>query len=84
MSAAPEPAFSYGYDGLLHLSSESRTGASGYTALYVVGGVSNRASSTVGGVTTTYSYDADDELTGTSEGFVNTYGYNANGDQTTS
>ena len=74
---------SYGYDGLLHLSSESRTGASGYTALYVVDSVSNRTSSTVGGVTTTYAYDADDELTGTSGGFVNSYGYNANGDQTT-
>ena len=74
---------SYGYDGMLHLSSESRTGANGYTALYVVDGVSNRTSSTVGGVTTTYAYDADDELTGTSGGFVNSYGYNANGDQTT-
>lgn len=84
MSAVPEPAFSYGYDGLLHLSSESRTGASGYTAVYVVDGMSNRTRLTVGGVTTTYAYDADDELTGTSGGFVNTYGYNANGDQTTS
>jgi len=74
---------SYGYDGLLHLSSESRTGANGYTAVYVVDGVSNRTASTVGGVTTTYAYDADDELTGTSGGFANTYGYNANGDQTT-
>ena len=84
MSAVPEPAFSYGYDGLLHLSSESRMGASGYTAVYVVDGMSNRTRLTVGGVTTTYAYDADDELTGTSGGFVNTYGYNANGDQTTS
>ena len=74
---------SYGYDGLLHLSSESRTGANGYTAVYVVDRVSNRTSSTVGGATTTYAYDNDDELTGTSGGFVNTYGYNANGDQTT-
>ena len=40
---------SYGYDGLLHLSSESRTGTSGYTAVYVVDGVGNRTSSTVGG-----------------------------------
>ena len=74
---------SYGYDGLLHLSSESRTGASGYTAVYVVDGVSNRTSSTVGGVTTTYAYDADDELTGTTGGFTNSSGYNANGDQIT-
>ena len=37
----------------------------------------------MGGVTTTYAYDNDDELTGTSGGFVNSYGYNANGDQTT-
>ena len=74
---------SYGYDGLLHLSSESRTGASGYTAVYVVDGVSNRTSSTVGGVTTIYAYDNDDELSSTSGGFANSYGYNANGDQTT-
>ena len=45
--------------------------------------MSNRTSSTVGGVTTTYAYDNDDELTGTAGGFVNTYGYNANGDKTT-
>ena len=32
---------------------------------------------------TTYTYDNDDELTATSGGFVNSYGYNANGDQTT-
>ena len=74
---------SYGYDGLLHLSSESRTGASACTSTYTVDGAGNRTSSTVGGVTTTYAYNADDELTATSGGFVNTYGYNANGDQTT-
>ena len=74
---------SYGYDGLLHLSSESRTGTNGYTAVYVVDGVGNRTSSTVGGVTTTYAYDNDDELTATSGGFTNSYAYNANGDQTT-
>ena len=62
MSAVPEPAFSYGYDGLLHLSSESRTGASGYTAVYVVDGMSNRTRSTVGGVTTTFVYDAWGDL----------------------
>ena len=73
---------SYGYDGLLHLSGESRTGASAYTSTYTVDGAGNRTTSTVGGVTTTYTYNADDELTATSGGFVNTYGYNANGDQT--
>ena len=74
---------SYGYDGLLHLCSESRTGASGYTAVYIVDGAGNRTSSTVGGVTTTHAYDNDDELTGTTGGFTNSYGYNVNGDQTT-
>ena len=74
---------SYGYDGLLHLSSESRTGASAYTSTYTVDGAGNRTTSTVGGVTTSYAYNADDELTATSGGFVNSYGYNANGDQTT-
>ena len=83
VTEANSDVVSYGYDGLLHLSSESRTGASGYTALYVVDGAGNRTSSTVGGVTTTYAYDNDDELTGTTGGIVNTYGYNANGDQTT-
>ena len=35
----------------------------------------------MGGVTTAYAYNNDDALTGTSGGFVNSYGYNANGDQ---
>ena len=74
---------SYGYDSLGHLSSESRTGAAGYTALYVVDGAGNRTSSTVGGVTTSYAYDGDDELRSTSGGFANSYGYNANENQIT-
>ena len=42
----------------------------------------NRTSQTVNGVTTTFTINSDDELTATSGGFVNSYGYNANGEQT--
>src|SRR5579884_216787 len=73
---------SYGYDGAHRLTSESRTGTNPYTKSYVVDGVGNRTSQTVGGVTTSFTYDADDELTSTSGGIVNSYGYNANGEQT--
>jgi hypothetical protein len=39
----------------------------------------NRTSQTVGGSSTTFSHSNDDELTGTSGGISNSYGYNANG-----
>ena len=45
-------------------------------------GASNRTSQTVGGTSTTFTYDNDDRLTSTSGGVVNSYGYNDNGEQT--
>src|SRR5207244_3051180 len=73
----------YGYDGAHRLTSESRTGTNPYSKTYVVDGVGNRTSQTVGGVTTTFTLNTDDELSATSGGIVNSYGYNANGEQTT-
>jgi uncharacterized protein RhaS with RHS repeats len=72
----------YGYDGLLHLSSEERTGSSPYSASYTVDGAGQRTSETVGGVTTTFTYDADAELLSTAGGFVNSYVYDLDGEQT--
>jgi RHS repeat-associated protein len=72
----------YGYDGLLHLSSEVRTGTNPYSTTYVVDGAGQRTSETVGGATTTFTYDADAELTSTSGGFVNSYVYDLDGEQT--
>jgi RHS repeat-associated protein len=71
----------YGYDGAGRLTSETRTGTYPFTRAYTLDGV-NRISQTLGGVTTSFSYSADDELTATSGGFVNSYSYNANGEQT--
>lgn len=64
MTEANGDVVSYGYDGQGHLTSESRTGASAYTT-YVVDGAANQVSQTSGGVTTTFAYDADEELTAT-------------------
>ncbi len=41
-----------------------------------------RAARNVNGVSTTFTYDGDDALLGTSGGFNNSYGYNGNGEQT--
>jgi len=70
----------WGYDPLGHLTSEGRSGASSRNATYVVDGVGNRTSQTVNGVGTTYSYDADDELTGDNQSSV--YQYDAAGSLT--
>ncbi len=64
------------YDPLGHLNYEGRTGGSARTASYVVDGVGNRTSQTINGVTTTFTYDNDDELTGDNN---NIYQYDANG-----
>ncbi len=45
-------------------------------------GEGNRTSQTIGGVTTSFTLNDDDELTATSGGFTNSYSYNANGEQT--
>ena len=73
---------SYGYDGAHRLTSDSRTGTNAYSKTYVVDGTGNRTSQTVGGTTTSFTLNNDDELTATSGGIVNSYGYNSNGEQT--
>jgi YD repeat-containing protein len=75
----------YGYDWGGRLTSESRTGISAYSLSYTLDAVGNRTAQTKGTATTTFTLDSDDELTATSSstgGFVNSYGYNANGEQT--
>ena len=75
----------YDCDWGCHLTSESRTGTNAYSRSYIVDGVGNRTSQTVGAQTTTFTLDSDDQLNSTSSttgGFVNSYSYNANGEQT--
>src|ERR1700682_1002719 len=72
---------SYGYDGAHRLTSESRTGTNSYSRSYVLDGVGNPPSQTVGGATTTFSYNSDDALTSTSGGFSNSYSYDNAGRQ---
>ncbi len=72
---------SYTYDGAHRLVGEVRTGSAPYSISYVLDGVGNRLSQTVNGVTTTFSYNADDQLLSTSGGLNHSYAYNANGEQ---
>jgi RHS repeat-associated protein len=73
---------SYGYDWGGRLTSESRTGTHSYSESYGLDGVGNRTSQTVGGTSTSFTINSDDQLTATSGGFSNSYGYNSNGEQT--
>jgi YD repeat-containing protein len=73
---------SWGYSVNHRLTSESRTGTNSYSKSYTLDGVGNRTSQTVGGVSTSFTINSDDELTATSGGFTNSYSYNANGEQT--
>jgi YD repeat-containing protein len=52
------------------------------TNSYTVDGVGNRTAQTVGGTSSSFTYDNDDELTQVTGGLTRWYGYNANGDQT--
>ncbi len=63
-------------------TSETRTGTNAFTASYTVDGVGNRTAQTVGGNSTSFTLNSDDELTATSGGFTNSYTYNANGEHT--
>ena len=75
----------YGYDWGSRLTTESRTGTNAYSLSYIVDGVGNRTSQTKGTATTAFTLDSDDQLNSTSSstgGFVNSYAYNANGEQT--
>jgi RHS repeat-associated protein len=71
----------YTYDGAHRLVGEIRTGTAPYSISYTLDAEGNRLSQTVNGVTTTFSYNADDQLLSTSGGFNNSYTYNANGEQ---
>ena len=82
LSEADGSAVSYGYDAQHHLTSESRTGTNPYSKSYTVDGVGNRTAQTVGGTSTSFTLNSDDELSSTSGGFSNSYSYNANGEQT--
>ena len=76
---------SWTYDAQGHLTAESRTGGSSYSASYSVDGVGNRTSQTIGTKTTAFTLNSEDELTATSSstgGFVNSYTFNNAGDQT--
>ncbi len=68
----------YGYDDLYRLTSEQISDSQNgdYTASYQYDGVGNRTYSTVNGVQTAYSYDANDRLT--QQGGTR-YTYDANG-----
>ncbi len=79
---ANSDAISYGYDWGGRLTSESRTGTNSYSESYVLDGVGNRTSQTVNSTSTSFTLNSDDQLTATSGGFTNSYGYNSNGEQT--
>ena len=71
----------YGYDGLGHLTSDSRTGSNPYSRSYTVDGVGDRVALTLNG--TAYGpiyYGSDDELNG--NGSLIYYYYDADGQPT--
>lgn len=75
----------YGYDWGGRLTSESRTGTNAYSASYTLDAVGNRTRQNIGTKTTSFTLYNDDELTATASskgGFVNSYTYNSNGEQT--
>ncbi len=82
ITEADNSTVSYTYNGIGRLTGETRTGTNAFTASYTLDGVGNRTAQTVGGNTTSFTLNADDELTATSGGFTNSYSYNANGEQT--
>ncbi|MCX6360085.1 MAG: hypothetical protein NT029_09770, partial [Armatimonadetes bacterium] len=82
ITEADNSTVSYSYNGIGRLTGETRTGTNAFTASYTLDGVGNRTAQTVGGNTTSFTLNADDELTATSGGFTNSYSYNANGEQT--
>ncbi|MFA6082263.1 MAG: DUF6531 domain-containing protein [Patescibacteria group bacterium] len=72
----------YGYDGADRLTSETRTGSNSYSKSYTLDGVGNRTAQTVGGTSTSFTINDDNEVTATSGGFTNSYTYNDAGYQT--
>jgi len=78
----------WGYDGLGHLTSEVRSGGGAPESIsYGYDAAGNRISQSGSTLNGTFSYDADDELTGFTYNGTSyasaTFGYNANGERTT-
>ena len=76
---------SLGYDWGSRLTGETRTGTNAYAITYTVDAAGNRTSQTKGTATTAFTLNNDDALTATTSstgGFVNSYSYNDNGEQT--
>lgn len=73
----------YTYDGLNRLTQESQTGDYTFANTYAYDDYSNRQSVTDNsGVSTNYTYDANNRLLSTTGGEVGTYTYDANGNLT--
>ena len=71
------------YDLAGKLTREQRSGTNAYDITYAYDPMGNRLTMLTGGVTTTYSYNAGDELTVANEGgTLTTYSYDANGNTT--
>jgi len=80
-----ETTENFGYDGLGHLTSEVRNGTVPENISYVYDAAGNRTSQSGSYLNGTFSYDADDELTGFTYSGTSyasaTFGYDANGDR---
>jgi RHS repeat-associated protein len=73
----------YGYDDIYQLTSETRTGANSYAITYQYDKAGNRTQKVKDGVTTTYAYNADNQLvTETTGSGITTYNYDLNGNLT--
>ena len=73
-------AVSYGYDNVYQLTSETRTGTNAYTILYQDDDAGNRTQMVKNSVTTTYTYNNNNQLsTETTSGTTTTYSYDLNG-----
>jgi YD repeat-containing protein len=63
MTEANGDVLTWTHDALNRLSREQRSGTNAYDLTYTYDAVGNRATKLTGGATTTYTYDAADELT---------------------
>jgi len=82
-----ETTENFGYDGLGHLTSEVRNGTVPENISYAYDAAGNRTSQSGSYLNGTFSYDADDELTGFTYSGTSyasaTFGYDANGERNT-
>lgn len=70
------------YDGANRLTDEVITGGGARTTHYTYDAANNRTGMTVGGVATSYTVNALNQLTAVSGGLTASYGYDANGNRT--